>query len=68
EIISEWPAKTACQTKIPFLRYSSTKFRFWPKMPKVVSKESAISRERKCYRKSDLIFRIYDKLSFLYVS
>ena len=45
-INSENLAKTACPKKLPFSRYSSTKFRFWPKMPKVVSKECPISRER----------------------
>ena len=44
-INSEHLAKTACPKKLPFSRYSSTKFRFWPKTAKVVSKECAISRE-----------------------
>ena len=30
-INSEHLAKTACPKKFPFSRYSSTKFRFWPK-------------------------------------
>ena len=44
-INSEHLAKTACPKKLPFSRYSSTKFRFWPKTVKVVSKDRAISPE-----------------------
>ena len=44
-INSEHLPKTACPKKFPFLRYSSTKSRFWPKMPKTVSKDRAISPE-----------------------
>ena len=45
-INSEVLAKTACPKKFLFSRYSSTKFRFWPKMAKVVSKDRAISPGR----------------------
>ena len=58
-INSEHLAKTACHILFPFLRLSSTKRRFWPK---VVSKERAISREPLTLSK------IWFEFSFWYVS
>ena len=63
--ISEHFAKTACQNLFSFSRYSSTQFK---NCKKWCLKKAPYLENRKCYRKSDLIFRIYDKFSFLYVS
>ena len=41
---------------------------FGPNCQKWCLKNALYLENHKCYRKSDLIFRIYDKFSFLYVS
>ena len=62
------PAKTVSQNKFSFSRYSSLKVRFGPKMRKWGLKKAQYLENGKCYRKSDLIFGIYGKFSFRYVS
>ena len=69
-INSEQLAKTTCQNLFPFLRYSSTKFRFWPKMAKVVPKSRVIARNLKkiwLAPNNDLVSRFNDWSDFPHV-
>ena len=67
-INSEHLAKTACQIFIRSRDIHPQSSHFGQKCQKWCLKKAPYIENRKCYRKSDLIFRIYDKFSFLYVS
>ena len=58
------PAKTVCQKKFSFSRYSSLKVRFGPKNVKMGSKESQISRERQMLWKIWFDIRNLQKILF----
>ena len=58
------PAKTVCQKKFSFSRYSSLKVRFGPKNAKMGSKESPISRKRQMLSKIWFDIRNLRKILF----
>ena len=64
-ILPEHLQKTACPNKFFFSRYSSLKVRFGPKIAKMGSKESPISRERKMLSKIWFDIRNLRKIIFL---